>query len=209
VRRRQGSQDEDPRDIIDGTFRALYRDARTVDRLVGDDPFAALRWPRKIELEPDPFTAEERDKLLDHLRHKATWYFPFVHLLFWTGIRVGEAVGLRWGDVDLRGGKLSVRRSRTLGEDNAPKTARSVRTITLRPEVIAVLRAMPASLHRTEQTFVFVSQAGQPLDEERFVEKHWHRALRATGVRPRKFYATRHTFISLTLMAGAKPPSAA
>jgi hypothetical protein len=38
--------------------------------------------------------------------------------------------------------------------------------------------------------------AGTPLDQERFVEKHWHRALRGAGVRPRKFYATRHTFIS-------------
>ena len=95
-----------------------------------------------------------------------------------------------------------MRRSRTLGEDNAPKTARSARTIPLRPEVVAVLRAMPAPLHRTEQSFVFTNQAGRPLDEERFVEKHWHRALRATGIRPRKFYATRHTFISLTLMAG-------
>lgn len=37
---------------------------------------------------------------------------------------------------------------------------------------------------------------GTPLDEERFAEKHWHRALRATGTRPRKFYATRHTFIT-------------
>jgi integrase len=64
-----------------------------------------------------------------------------------------------------------------------------------------VLRAMPP-LHRTEEAFVFTTQAGRPLDEERFVEKHWHRALRATGIRPRKFYATRHTFISLTLMAG-------
>jgi integrase len=34
------------------------------------------------------------------------------------------------------------------------------------------------------------------------VENHWRPALRATNVRPRKFYATRHTFISLTLTAG-------
>ena len=102
----------------------------------------------------------------------------------------------------LREGKLSVRRSRTLGEDNPPKTARSARTIPLRPEIVAVLRAMPTPLYRTDDSFFFTNQAGRPLDEERFVEKHWHRALRATGIRPRKFYATRHTFISLTLMAG-------
>ncbi len=40
------------------------------------------------------------------------------------------------------------------------------------------------------------------ITEERFAEKHWRTALRATNIRPSKFYATRHTFISLTLMAG-------
>src|SRR5207249_11400202 len=87
----------------------------------------------------------------------------------WTGLRVGEAVALRWGDPDLRAGKLAVRSSRTLGEDDPPQTARSVRTITLRPEVVAVLRAMPAPLHRTAEAFVFTTQAGRPLDEERSV----------------------------------------
>jgi len=32
------------------------------------------------------------------------------------------------------------------------------------------------------------TMAGTALDQERFVEKHWHRALRGAGVRPRKFY---------------------
>ena len=34
------------------------------------------------------------------------------------------------------------------------------------------------------------------------MQQHWHRALRATAIRPRKFYATRHTFISASLEAG-------
>src|SRR5712691_4764258 len=57
-------------------------------------------------------------------------------------------------------------------------------------------------LHVTDETFVFTTQMGTPLDEEAFVQKHWHRALRATGVRHRKFYATRHTFISAALTNG-------
>jgi len=198
----QGLKMKTARDVIDATFRAIYRDARMIDRVVSDDPFAALRWPRKIEIEPDPFSAAERDELLAYFADRCARYYPFVYVLFWTGLRVGETVGLRWGDVDLRQGRLSIRRSRTLGEDNPPKTARSVRTIPLRPEVVQVLRAIPAPLHRTEDTFVFTTAAGSPIDEEKFVGKFWRRALRATGVRPRKFYATRHTFISLTLMAG-------
>jgi integrase len=185
------------RDMIDGTFWALYRDARTVDRLVSDDPFKALRWPAKVDPDPDPFTEAERDTLVAYFQRKDRHYYPLVVTMFRTGIRVGEAVGLRWGDLDLRNGTLAVRRSRTMREDNAPKTKRSRRTISLLPEVISALRQIPTSLHRAAETFVFTTQAGTPLDEERFVEKHWHRALLATSTRPRRFYACRHTFIHL------------
>src|SRR5262245_39511344 len=61
---------------------------------------------------------------------------------------------------------------------------------------------MPQPLHATADDFVFTTATGRPVDEERFVQQHWHRALRATGIRPRKFYATRHTFISASLEAG-------
>jgi integrase len=183
------------RDMIDGTFRALFRDARR-DGLVTGDPFADLDWPRKVRPEPDPFTEEERDLLVAHFWDRDRHYYPLVFTMFWTGLRTGEATGLRWGAVDLRRARLKVRVSRTLGEDNPPKTEKSTREIALLPEVVAVLRnAQP--LHATADTFVFPTQAGTPLDEERFVEKHWHRALRATKVRPRKFYATRHTFITV------------
>ena len=66
-----------------------------------------------------------------------------------------------------------------------------------------MLRAKPAPLHATDETILFTTPTGRPIDEERFVEKHWHRAIRATGIRPRKFYATRHTFISAALSKGA------
>jgi hypothetical protein len=63
---------------------------------------------------------------------------------------------------------------------------------------------MPQPLHVTADDFVFTTPTGRPVDEERFVQQHWHRALRATAIRPRKFYATRHTFISASLEAGYK-----
>ena len=189
------------RDMIDGSFRALFRDARK-EGLATGDPFAALDWPDKVDPEPDPFTEEERDILLDYYWRKDRHWFPFVFTQFFTGLRPGEAVGLRRGGLDLRRGRLSVRTSRTLGEDNPPKTKKSKRTITVRPEVIAVLREMPQPLLVTADDFVFTTPTGRPVTEERFVKQHWHRALRATGIRPRKFYATRHTFISASLEAG-------
>jgi integrase len=151
---------------------------------------------------PDPFMAEERDQLLDFFWRRKPHYFAFVYMLFFTGLRTAEAIGLRWGKVDLRRGRLAIDVSRTLGEDNARKTKRSQRTIPLRPEVVAVLRAR-RPLRVSEDTFVFMTEMGTPLNEERFVDKHWRPPLRVTGIRPRKFYATRHTFITQTLTAGA------
>ena len=172
-----------------------------MDKLLTDDPFRDLKWPKKVVPKPDPFTAEERDVLLDYFWRAKRHYYAFVYTLFFTGLRTAEAIGLRWGKMDLRRGRLSVVVSRTLGEDNTPKTTGSEREIAIRPEVVAVLRqANP--LRVTDARFVFTTQHGTPLHEERFVEKHWHAALRATGLRPRKFYATRHTFITQTLEAG-------
>jgi len=191
------------RDIIDGTFRALYRDARK-NGVAAGDPFADVTWPRGVAYEPDPFTEAERDALLDYFRRKDPQSYALAYSLFHTGLRTGEVVGLRWGALDLHAGTLVVRYSRTRGEDNPPKTKNSQRTITLQPAVVAVLRATQP-LHMTPDTFVFTTPTGLPLDTDRFVEHRWQRALRATGIRPRKFYATRHTFISAALHRGCKP----
>src|SRR5262245_1581784 len=199
----KGLSPKTARDIIDGTFRALYRDARE-EGLATGDPFAALRWPRRVTYEPDPFTESERDALCVYFQRKHPDSYPLVYTLFHTGLRTGEVVGLRWGAVDLRAGTLTVRISRSRGEDNPPKTRNSQRTVMLQPEVVAVLRAAQP-LHVTPESFVFTTPTGLPLDTDRFVELRWHRALRATGTRSRKFFTTRHTFISIALSRGCKP----
>jgi integrase len=190
------------RDIIDGTFRALYRDARK-EGLATGDPFAGLTWPRKVVPEPDPFTAEERETLCAHFAERDRFWFPVVLTRFWTGLRPSELRGLRRSDWNARTGTIRIRVSRTLGEDNAPKTVKSARTITVVPAVRRALLDRPAPLDARADDFLFTTPTGKSLDEDRFVEQHWHRALRATGTRPRKFHATRHTFISCGLTQGA------
>ena len=40
---------------------------------------------------------------------------------------------------------------------------------------------------------------GGPINQSEWPRKHWYGALSEFGLRPRKFYATRHTFISIAL----------
>jgi integrase len=184
------------RNILDASLRAMIRDARTVDLLLLTDPFAALRWPRVTPPAPDPLTEEERDRVVDWFRTRRRFYFPFISLLFFTGLRPSEATALRWGDVDLTTGTLTVRASRYLGQISSPKTAKSRRTIALQPLVVRLLRDL-APLRLDPDAYVFTNaKNGGPINQSEWPKDHWRAALRATGIRPRKFYSTRHTFIS-------------
>jgi hypothetical protein len=50
---------------------------------------------------------------------------------------------------------------------------------------------------------VFVNaKNGGPIEQSEWPKDHWRRALTATKVRLRKFYATKHTFISVALTRG-------
>ena len=85
------------RNIIDGTFRAMMRDARKHG--IGEkDYFADLEWPRISTPKPDPFTAGERELILGHFKVKRPFYHAFVLTQFWTGMRPSEAIALRWSD---------------------------------------------------------------------------------------------------------------
>ena len=189
------------RNIIDGTFRAMMRDARLIDQLIDKDPFEFLRWPRIRRPKPDPFTEQERDKILAHFKEKNLFYHPFVYTQFWTGMRPSETIALRWGDVDFGTERISITKSRYLGAESETKTRASERTIRMLPGVADLLKSRKP-LHVTETDYVFRNQEGNPIDEDKWRKKHWYRALRAAGVRERKFYATRHTYISVALSVG-------
>jgi integrase len=190
------------RNIIDGTFRALYRDARG-DGYCSSDPFAEIAWPRLPPQRTDPFTEEERDLILNYFQEHPVLhhYYPWVYTAFWTGMRPSELAGLRRGDVDLRSGQAVISVSRTLHEDNATKTPASTRVIVLDECVVAVLQEA-ARPHPSETAYVFTNTEARPMHTPSFTKNHWRRVLDELRIRPRKFYATRHTFISISLSNG-------
>jgi integrase len=75
------------------------------------------------------------------LTHTSTdrWY-PLWRLISMTGVRRGEAMGLRWSDVDLEGNRISIVQARSIWGTSSPKTPRSRRSLDLDPETVAVLK---------------------------------------------------------------------
>jgi integrase len=189
------------RNIIDGSLRAMIRDAgRRIER----NPFNDLPenwWPRLPQREPDPYTEAERDKIIKFYRERRSrWEHAFVYFRFYTGTRPSEAVALKWAGVDLISGKATFTVSRHLGEENAPKTRASRRTVTLLPNVIELLKTL-LPLRVGPETYVFTGASGQPIEQSEFA-RGFQGALRVLEIRPRPFYNTRHTYISVALTLG-------
>ena len=205
---RQGLSVKTVRNVIDGSFRALYRDARAeLEELMGRDPFIDIRWPSNQRAKPDPFTAEERDRIVAYWAASDFFYFPWVFTLFHTGMRPSEASALAWADVDLERQTIAISKSRYMGSESGPKTFGSARTIQFGKPVLRVLEILPSC--QLGLKHLFVNKNGEPMNARKWSEHNWGGALKKIGIRHRKFYATRHTFITEAIKRGENPLSVA
>jgi integrase len=149
------------------------------------------------------WTAVQTAHFLSSIRSQPL--YPAFHLAALRGLRRGEITGLRWEDLDLEEGLLSVVRQlqRHDGQYVAspPKSKASTRTIALDDDTVAVLRQHRDHTQRPEHGFVFTRPDGQPLSPERL-----SRLMRAfnqqAGLPPVRFHDLRHGAASLALAAG-------
>lgn len=142
---------------------------------------------------------------------------PLFHVAIVSGLRQGELFGLRWEDVDPSAGTLFVRHALqridgapTLVE---PKTALSLRTVTLPASAVAALRVQKdrQTFERAhagdlwhEGGFVFTSTMGTPLNPSN-VDKRLKSLLAGAGLPRQRFHDLRHCAASLLLAGGVAP----
>jgi integrase len=131
-----------------------------------------------------------------------------------TGMRRSELLGLRWPDVDLKAGTVSVRRARTrVGYEmveKEPKTRAGSRRIRIDPGTVAELRrwAKAQKAERlawgpayTDSGYLFTAEDGTPVHAEH-VANMFARLVRDAGLPRIRFHDLRHTHASLWLAEG-------
>ncbi len=181
--------------------------SRNVARLV-DRP--------RIQRKPiNPLTPDEARSFLAGVRgHRLEALFSVALAL---GLRQGEALGLRWEDVDFSAGTIRVRHQlqRIDGKLTLvpPKTERSRRTLVMPTMIIErlhehekrqVAEKLWAGPKWQENGLVFANRAGGPT-QARDAIRQFHDALAQTGLRRVRFHDLRHSCATLLLVQGVSP----
>ena len=198
----RGLREKTGRNVIAGTLSALFNSALDdFDEQMAGNPCVRFRWTRKKH-KPDPFTADERDRILDHFEKVTPKYYRFVAIQFGTGMRPSEVTPLRLTDFDERRAQLTIDKSRVAGQTfDMPKTDGSDRVIIVPGPVADLLRTLKAqriAAGAGPNDYLFVNaKNGGPIDQGEWAKTHWGRALDALGIRRRKAYSMKHSFLSI------------
>jgi integrase len=130
---------------------------------------------------------------------------PFFELLASTGLRVSEAIALRWMDLELDGNPcLWVRRSIVVGVIGAPKSRFGRRCVPL-DEVLAARLADRRDEEAGEEDLVFPSARGTPLNTDNVRYRVLVPAVERAGLSGIGFHAFRHTCASMLIERGLSP----
>lgn len=181
----------------------VLNDARR-DRLIASNPVPDTTPPRAPRRPPDTFTAAQAGRLIADAEARGDPDWPLWALLVTTGLRVGEALGLRWADINLVAATLTVDGKVTRNEGppkrvTIAKSASSHRTLPLTPAACRALRDQWTRSGSNE--LVFPSIKGRPQNAG-VVRQHYYRALLAAGLPQVRPHGGRHTAATLHLRAG-------
>ena len=190
---------------------ALERAARY--ELVSRNPVHGAAVPKRIEKEMTALDDGQVSRFL--AAASGNRLHVLFHLAIVTGMRQGELLGLKWSDVSLDKGHISVRRQvqRQTGKGfvfSEPKTRSGRRKIGIGSYTIEMLRHQKvlqedlkaqAKDNWQEYDLVFTSNVGTPLDQ-RNVLRDFYSVLQVAGLPKIRFHDLRHTAASLLLNHG-------
>ena len=160
-----------------------------------------LAFPKSIKAQTTPrtFTIDETRLVL------ANAEFPWLALYAvcaYSGLRIGEALGLAWDSIDFDRQTITVRQQSSHGRLAVLKSRNSAQTIPLAPQLAAILTDYRTTWRTNELGLLFASKRGRPLWASGVRRRHLATLLRRLGIAPAGFHAWRHALATTAFRAG-------
>jgi integrase len=189
------------------------------DGLIPRNVTKAVKPPQAHKEEVNPLSPIEVKALLSAARgdRLEALYVLAVH----TGLRQGELLGLKWSDVDLDTGRLSVQRSLAADRTfNPPKRKNSRRTVKLTNAAAEALKRHRAAQNEErlklgslweDQDLVFPNRVGKPMAHNNLYNRDFKSLLKRAGLWPKDkgkrftFHSLRHTCATVLLSKNVNP----
>lgn len=189
--------------------------------ILNSNPFDKVIKPksRQTQRKGNFLTKEELKEFLK-LAQNATlsYFFPLVHLMSYTGLRQGEALALKWSDIDFENKKITVNKTAVRIKEKqtlqTPKTKNSKRVISIDPTTLSILKSWKKDQIKIyfkngkhfdgEENFIFTSQRAEWVHIHNFI-RYFKRFIADHKLKSITPHGLRHTHASLLFSAGVEP----
>nr|WP_028941585.1 site-specific integrase [Pseudomonas vranovensis] len=198
--------------------KAMFR-AAVYDEVVERNPAASIQLPQKVRKQIEPFTIEEADALIAWMYANFSKCLQgvaaFYEFAFYTGMRTGEIMALRWDEIDFEQKTAHVCRIVVENQVVERTKTKYTRTVMLNSRALGALAAArriadDRAKHKrrvsTSSPFIFQPSGSSPhMKSPEIPGQHFNRAVEALGIPPRSQYNCRHTYATMCLMSGMNP----
>lgn len=189
--------------------------------ILDSNPFDKVIKPksRQTQRKGNFLTKEELKEFLK-LAQTATlsYFFPLVHLMSYTGLRQGEALALKWSDIDFENKKITVDKTAARIKEKqtlqTPKTKNSKRVISIDPTTLSILKNWKKDQIKIyfkngkhfegDDNFIFTNQRAEWVHIHNFIP-YFKRFVTDHKLKPITPHGLRHTHASLLFSAGVEP----
>lgn len=177
------------------TFNTIFEDAMR-DEIIDKNPISRIKSPKLDKIDVKSFSLQE----MKHIIATATGEMKaFTALGFFTGLRSGEIIGLKWEDVDFTKKEIHIKRAIRMGTVSTPKTKNSIRTIDILDNLLPYLQEQ-FKLTSKKKSYVFLNKDDEHYyDIKRIRDSKWKNLLKECDIPYRTVYQMRHTFATVMI----------